>query len=465
MMTKNKQTDFQNVKKEPYWLETIPSRDPHTELTTNLSCDIAIVGGGFTGMWTALKARERFPDAKIIVLEASRCGNEASGRNGGFCAPSISHGVSNAVTRWPKEADDLIRLGRLNLDELAEDLDTYSIDAEFERQGKLNIAQTRWQIDGLKSMQKVYKNFGIDSEYVEGKDLDAFLNTPKYSAGLFEPNYALVNPVKILDGLCRESLKAGVEIFENTEILNILEDKEGVRLFSPEGSVQAKSVVLATNASIPLLKRLRASVIPIFDYTIMTTPLTEAQLKEIGWEGRYGIADTGNQFHYSRKTADNRILWGGYDAVYHYGSRRDKSLYDRIESFTRLKKNFIETFPALNEIDFSHAWGGIVDTSARTTFFSGTACHGRLVYAMGFTGQGVSASRFAAIRMLDLLEGSKTDKTKLKMPSSLAVPFPPEPFRYMAVIKAQSDLASEDKTGKRSILLRTLDKFGIGFGS
>lgn len=464
-MMDNVQTNYHALQKEPYWLETVAERSDFPQLVTDKVCDIAIIGGGFTGLWAALKAREAFPDSSIVVLEADHCGRGASGRNGGFCAPSISHGVSNAVTRWPNEAETLVRLGRHNLDELAADLDAYGIDAEFEREGKLNVAETPWQKEGLKAMLATYKRFGIDAYYLEGEDLDTRFNSPKYIAGLFEQNYALVNPIKLIDGLCRECLKRGVDIHESTSVTRLLEEKEGLRLITSKGSVQAKKVMMATNASIPILKRLRASIVPIFDYTLMTNPLTEDQLKAIGWEGRYGIADSGNQFHYFRKTSDNRILWGGYDAIYHYGSRRDKALHYRPESFSRLESNFNEAFPALSGVGFSHAWGGIIDTSARTTFFTGTAYSGRLAYAMGFTGQGVSASRFAALTMLDLLSGEATERTQLRMPSSWAVPFPPEPFRYMAIRKAQADLAHEDKTGRRSLLLRSLDYFGIGFDS
>jgi glycine/D-amino acid oxidase-like deaminating enzyme len=222
---------------------------------------------------------------------------------------------------------------------------------------------------------------------------------------------------------------------------------------------------MATNAAVPLLRRFRMSIVPIFDYALVTEPLTEKQLAAIGWQGSYGIADSGNQFHYSRKTADNRILWGGYDAIYHYGSGRDDAYLQRPETFARLEATFADTFPALSEVSFSHAWGGIIDTSARTTFFAGVTWKRSLAYALGFTGQGVSASRFAALAMLDMLEGQRNERTNLRMLRSWAVPFPPEPLRAAAIGWAQRDLAREDRTGRRSILLRTLDRFGIGFDS
>ena len=456
---------FSGAARTPFWQETIPEPEAALPLATDIVCDLAIIGGGFTGLWGALKARERWPDARIARLEAARCGAAASGRNGGCCAPSISHGVSNAVARWPKEAEALVRLGCENLDGLQEDLKSYRIDCAFEREGKLNLAATPWQAHGLKAMQAAYARFGIESRSVEGDALDEKFRSPRYGAGLFEPNYALVNPAKLVAGLRQARLDRGIALYEDTPVSSLDGTSSGLRLTTPQAVVSARQAVMATNAAVPLLKRFHMSVIPVFDYTLVTEPISDEQFAAIGWRGRYGIADSGNQFHYCRKTADNRILWGGFDAIYHYGSRRDRELLHRPQSYARLGANFAEAFPELSDVSFTHAWGGIIDTSARTTFFAGTALGGCLAYALGFTGQGVSASRFAALAMLDMLEGRRTERTDLRMLRSWAVPFPPEPVRALAVRQVQKDLAQEDRTGYRSLLLRTLDRFGIGFAS
>ncbi|MDR5907769.1 FAD-dependent oxidoreductase [Franzmannia qiaohouensis] len=458
-------TRFDAAIQTPYWAETVPPQPACPELAAESTCDFAVIGGGFTGLWCALKARERHPDASIVVLEASHCGNAASGRNGGFCAPSISHGVSNALARWPKEAATLVRLGRENLDELQEDLARYGIDAEFERHGKLNVAATPWQAEGLESMQAAYARFGIETTLLEGDALRERFDSPKYATGLFEPNYALVNPGKLVAGLRQACLEQGIAIHEHTPVTGLARTPQEVCLTTPQAQLRASRVAMATNAAVPLLKRLRMALIPIFDYTLVTEPLSDAQLSATGWQERHGIADTGNQFHYFRKTADNRILWGGFDAIYHYGSRQDEALLHRPESYARLEANFSDAFPSLADVGFSHAWGGIIDTSARTTCFAGTAFKGRLAYAMGFTGQGVSASRFAALAMLDMLDGRQTERTRLGMLRRFPVPFPPEPIRNGAVRLAQRDLAREDSTGHRSLFLKTLDRFGIGFDS
>lgn len=449
----------------PFWWDTVTDPLELPRPPGDLSCDLAIVGAGFTGLWSALKARERHPNARIIVLEARQLAEAASGRNGGFCAPSVSHGVLNAVARWPDEAETLVRLGLGNLDAMEKDISVYGIDAEFERTGKVNLAATDWEAEGLHTMRAAHQRFGMESAVLSGGALAAMLDSPRYPTGLFEHNYAYVNPAKLVHGLARACLKQGIEIFADTRVADLRDTGDALRLMTAQGEIRADKVVLATNADVPLLRRLRPTILPIFDYALVTEPLSDQQLAAIGWRGRYGVADCGNRFHYARKTADNRILWGGFDAIHHFGSKRDAALLNRAATYRQLEANFIEACPALADVQFTHAWGGIIDTSARLTFFSGTAYGGRLAYAMGFTGQGVTASRFAALIMLDHLDGRETERTRLRMAHRRPVPFPPEPLRSLAVRWAQADLAREDRTGKRSALLRLMNWFGVGFGS
>jgi len=454
-----------NINTQPYWSGTVEAEPACLPLTSDASCDLAIVGGGFTGLWSALKAREQRPDARIILLEAGRCGQDASGRTGGFCAPSISHGVSNALARHPGEAETLIRIGRQNLVDYERDLEDHEIDAGFELCGKLNVAATPWQVEGLHAMERNYRRFGIDCALLSGEQLSEKLDSPAYSAGLFEPNYALINPAKTVQELRRVCLAKGIDIREDSPVTGLSRDETGIALETPQARLTASRAILATNAAVPLLKRLGSAFIPIYDYSLVTEPLSAAQWASIGWTGSHGIADSGNQFHYFRKTPDGRMLWAGYDAIYHFGSNRDPANLERTASLERLAEHFASTFPSLADVTFSHGWGGVIDTSARTTFFAGRAFGGQVAYAMGFTGQGVSASRFAALAMLDLLEGRDTERTRLNMLRRRPVPFPPEPLRSLAIRMAQKGLAMEDLSGRRPAFLRLLDALGIGFAS
>jgi glycine/D-amino acid oxidase-like deaminating enzyme len=229
--------------------------------------------------------------------------------------------------------------------------------------------------------------------------------------------------------------------------------------------ISARHVVLATNAFRPALRRLRYSTVPVYDYVIATEPLSVDQLAELRWDPSLGVSDAGNQFHYYRLTPDQRILWGGYDAIYHYGRGIEPDHEDRTQTFETLAKNFGRTFPQLRHVRFTHRWAGVIDTSTRFCAFFGTAHGGRTAYALGFTGLGVGASRFAADVMLDLLEGVPTERTEVAMVRERPLPFPPEPLAWAGIQITRHFLAREDRTGKRGLWLRTLDRLGLGFDS
>jgi glycine/D-amino acid oxidase-like deaminating enzyme len=198
----------------------------------------------------------------------------------------------------------------------------------------------------------------------------------------------------------------------------------------------------------------------------MTEPLSADQLASIGWKNRQGLGDSANQFHYFRLSADNRILWGGYDAIYPYGGRVRAEYDDRPETYAKLAEHFFTCFPQLEGLNFSHAWGGAIDTCSRFSAFFGTAHQGKVAYAAGFTGLGVGATRFGADVMLDLLAGERTERTELEMVRKKPLPFPPEPFAWTGIALTKWSLARADNNGgRRNLWLKTMDKLGLGFDS
>jgi len=230
--------------------------------------------------------------------------------------------------------------------------------------------------------------------------------------------------------------------------------------------VTARTVALGTNAFPSLAKRMRWHTVPVYDYVLVTEPMTPQQLGAVGWRNRQGLADLGNQFHYYRLTRDNRILWGGYDAIYHFGRKIRPSYDQRAVTFQLLARHFFTTFPQLEGIRFSHRWGGAIDTCARFCAFYGTAFAGRAAYAAGYTGLGVGATRFGANVMLDLLAGESTERTELTMVQRKPLPFPPEPLAYLGIQLTRRSLDRADRNhGKRNAWLRTLDRLGVGFDS
>jgi glycine/D-amino acid oxidase-like deaminating enzyme len=232
------------------------------------------------------------------------------------------------------------------------------------------------------------------------------------------------------------------------------------------GVVDARRVLLATSAYPPLLGAVRRYVAPVYDYVLVTEPLTAEQQRAVGWARGQGISDMGNQFHYYRPTADGRILWGGYDAVYRYGGDVGPHRDDHEATFAMLSQHFFTTFPQLEGIRFSHRWGGAIDTCSRFSVFFGRAHGGRVAYALGYTGLGVGASRFGARVGLDLLDGRQTAVTRLRFVRRRPVPFPPEPLRSGVIALTRNRLAAADRNhGRRGVWLRTLDRLGLGFDS
>ena len=232
------------------------------------------------------------------------------------------------------------------------------------------------------------------------------------------------------------------------------------------GRVRARRAVLATSAFPPLVRAIRRYVVPVWDYVLVTEPLSGAQREAIGWKRRQGLADLANQFHYYRLTSDDRILWGGYDAIYNFRNAMGPHLDERPATFELLAGQFFETFPQLEGLRFTHRWGGAIDTCSRFSVMFGKALRGRAVYCVGYTGLGVGASRFGAQVALDLADGRETERTRLKMVRSKPLPFPPEPLRWGAITLTRRALAKADRQeGRRGLWLRTLDRFGLGFDS
>ena len=445
------------------WLdpEFLGARPEFAPLTGTTSCDLLIVGGGYTGLWTALHATRRYPGSRIVLIEAEQLGWAASGRNGGFVDPSLTHGAANGKSRWPAEFDRLERLGMANFEGMQSDIASHGMNVDWQRTGMLSVATEPYQVEGLRNAADEGEGEFLDQSAVREQ-----LNSPTYLAGLFGADTAIVDPARLVLELARVCAERGVQIHEHTSATALDRGPSGVAVSTAAGTINATRIVLATNVFPSLLRRNRLHTVPVYDYSLGTEPLTDAQLDRIGWRARQGVSDTGNQFHYYRLSTDNRILWGGYDAVYYYGRRVESRHEDRPESFRRLASHFFVTFPQLDDVRFSHRWAGPIDTNTRFCAHWGTAMRGRVAYVNGFTGLGVAATRFAADVCLDLLDGQPTERTELEMVRRRPLPFPPEPAASVGIQAVRWSLDRADhNAGRRNVLLRTLDRMGLGFDS
>ncbi len=453
----------------PYWLDDVDEPDSNPTAVHNEDCDLCVVGGGFTGLWTAIIAKQRDTNRDVVLIDAHEIGSGASSRNGGFMDYSLTHGIANAQQRFPDEVDVLEQLGRENIAEIEKVIREYNIDCDFERNGAIEVAST-WHpenyTDELKEDYSILRDLGHDVVWLDRDEMNAEVHSPVFTGGLWaKDTSALVDPARLAWGLKRVAQTLGVRIYEDTRAGEISESKSGIEIKTALAKIQAQNVALATNTFKPLLRTINKYIAPVYDDCLVTEPLTAQQLESIGWRNRQGLADCSNQFHYFRLTADNRILWGGYDAIYYFGGQMDKELESRPESWAMLSSQFFTTFPQLEGVKFSHMWGAPIDTCSRYSVFWGTHYKNRVAYAIGYTGLGVAASRFGGEVMLDLLAGSSTRATQTEFVQTKPRAFPPEPFRFIGIQATRWSLDYEDRTGKRNLWLRLLDRLGLGFDS
>ncbi len=448
-----------------FWTDRAERPAPRPALTgAGHRADLVIVGAGFTGLWAAVQAKEDDPTRDVVVLEKGRLGIAASGRNGGFVSPSLTHGLAQGVGCWPGEIDTLERLGAENFAALEGSLTAYGIDADFHVPGELTMALTEHQRATVREAYDLHREHGIPVSHLDAAQARARVDSPRYLAGMLDPTVGLVDPARLVWGLAAAAESLGVRVHEDTAATGFDRDDGAVVVRTEWGSVRTDRVVVGTGAFRGVLKRLAFYTLPVYDHVLMTEPLTPEQLARVGWEGREGLTDAGNQFHYYRRTLDDRVLFGGYDANYHFPGRIDPSL-EQSDSHELLAEHFFDIFPQLEGLRFTHRWAGVIDTTSRFTPVVGTALGGRLSYAVGYTGLGVASTRFGARVALDLVDGRDTEATRLTMVRRKPLPFPPEPIRYAAVRATRASLAAEDRSGKRNLWLRGLDAAGIGFDS
>ena len=451
----------------PYWLDQPGAPDPCPQLDGTTRADLAIVGGGFTGLWAAIEAKQGHPDRDVVLVEQDTIAFGASGRNGGFCDASLTHGLPNGIERFPDEIETIERLAAENFRGIEETVARFGIGCDWNPEGEVLVARQPHEVTWMREAAERAREFGQDAVFLDREQVRAELDSPTYLAGMWKRSgCAMVDPARLAWGLRRAALELGVRMHERTPAIAIAKTPAGVSLDTTSGRIEAGRVVLATNGFPPLVRSIRRYVVPVYDHVLMTEPLTDEQRASVGWARRQGFADSANHFHYYRLSADGRVLWGGYDAVYHWRNGVRPELEQREATFETLARHFFETFPQLEGVRFSHRWGGVIDTCSRFSVMFGSALDGRVAYAVGYTGMGVAATRFGARTALDLVDGRDTERTRLRLVRSKPVPFPPEPLRYAGIRLTTRALTKADRNaGRRGLWLRMLDAVGLGFDS
>jgi glycine/D-amino acid oxidase-like deaminating enzyme len=446
----------------PYWLDRddVAAPVPRPAIGESTDVELLVVGGGLTGLWAGFEAARDGHD--VIVVDGGSIGSGASGRCGGFINASITHGIPHGHARWPRDMATIVALQRALWDDMVR---LVGDDDVIEPVGKFTVATRPHHVDSLARTVELLRSYGEDVTAHDCGEIRDQLGSTTYLAGYhLRSANGLCDPARLAWRLAELAESAGTRVAEYSQVSGLRRRGGKVHATFASGAVvRARKVLLCTNASPPLLRRLRAFVAPVYDHVIVTEPLSDQQWQAIGWRKRVGITDAGNQFHYYRPTPDGRILFGGWEATYHFGGRVDERYERDAAVHALLYRHLVDTFPALESVAVTHAWGGAVDSTSRFTPTIRTAAGGQIGWAIGFTGLGVGASRFGALAALDLLFGRRTERTELPMVRRQPIPFPPEPLRWAVIQFTKRALVREDVTGRRSLWLRALDRLGVGF--
>ena len=449
------------------WLDSPAAPAPNEPLIGRTDADLAIVGAGLGGLWAAVLAKEEDPSRDVAILEADTIAAGATGHSGGFMSSSLTHGIANGLSRFGDELPVLDQLGRENFEQAVMSLWQHGIDCDLVLSGEMTVALQAHEQDQLADEAEQLRALGHDVVLFDAHRVRDVVHSPTYRAALWQRSgVGILDPAKLAWGLAATAQDLGVRIFEGSPVSGMRSRGAGIELSTIVGRLDAEQVLLATGAFRSPARAVRRRIVPVWDYVLATQPLTPAQRAAIGWHDRQGITDSANQFHYYRLTADDRIVWGGYDAIYHFRNGVSPEFAQRDETFARLADHFFTTFPQLEDVRFTHRWGGPIDTCSRFTAFFGTLLDGRVAYVAGHTGLGIGASRFGARVALDLLAGRETEATALSYVRRKPVAFPPEPLRWAVIQLTRNRLAAADRRqGRRGLWLRLLDRLGLGYDS
>jgi glycine/D-amino acid oxidase-like deaminating enzyme len=441
--------------KYSFWLETAEDDlTPRPPLSGKVDADVAILGAGYSGLWTAYYLTLLRPDVKITVVEAEIAGFGASGRNGSWCSAGFPLSAGELIRRYGRDRTRILEETMFaTVDEVGRVCRAEGIDAHFNKCGLLRIARGRHQLPALHSAHAVYRDLGLEDHFrlLDAAQTEARVRVAGAEGSLFSPDCATVQPAALVRGLARVVERRGVTIHEGSRVTSV-EGAPRPRLRTDQAEVRADVVVLCGEAYLSRLPAYHRQIIPVYSLIALSEPLTGEQWARIGWDGRECLSSFRYTVDYLARTHDGRILFGSRGAPYHYGSRIDDA-YDRYEPTHRMIQDLFYTwFPALRDVSFTHHWGGPVgmprDQMPTVAYNRET----RIATARGYTGQGVATTNLAGRTLAHLITDTPCDLTSLPFVGHRSRNWEPEPIRWLGIRYVQRayeriDLRAE-RTGK-----------------
>jgi glycine/D-amino acid oxidase-like deaminating enzyme len=414
-----------------YWLNTYGPYTPNDPLRGDLTVDVAIIGGGYTGLATAYFLKRAEPTMRVAVLEGEVVGYGASGRNGGFAMTLF--GLEPAVTAalfGNQRTAEAHRYCERSVDLVRDLIREHAMQSDFEYTGFLRLATRPGFVKRIQHDLEILTGQGITGiEWIDQAAARAEINSPIVLGAWWEPRCGILNPAKHVRELKRVAQEAGAMVYEQSPALEIKRgDKFTLR--APQGTVSAEKIVFATNAYSHLIPELKRKQVPAFTHMVITEALTREQLDSIGWQNRSGLEDARNLVHYLRLTVDNRIAIGGSDVTISYGRDMNRDLNEK--TFRQLEQDTVTLFPSLKDVKFVYRWGGPVSVPVDMAPAIGQVGDARAWYSLGCVGHGVAPTHLNGQTLADLLLEKKTDLTSIWFVNRRTIPWPPEPLRWAA---------------------------------
>ena len=418
---------------DSFWMQSAgmweePIRPP---LRGRHKADVAIVGGGFAGMATAYHLARRFPAKRIVLLEGARCGYGASGRNGGFADPGMPGLDYVYETHGPEGARAYYDATLLGLGQIGAFVGQHGVDCDFEQNGSLELATEQAHLDEFGEQKRRFDAMGIETSLLDSAALRKVVHSERFVGALRLPGPAILNPAKLALGMRRTIESFGVVVSERSKVLRI-EPGSSVRLITEFAELEAPQVVVTLNGYAPQLGLFRDRILPLCNYVVATESLSAAQWDAIGWSGREGLSDARVQFMYLRRSADDRIVFGGESSPYFYDSTPSTGNYR--PSIEKLKRSLLTTFPQLEGVRFTNEWGGTMaftrDFVPSVGTLDGTQ---NVFYAVGFNGEGVVMTQLAGMILARLVAGDSDALTKLPIVNKRMPYLGPEPIRSVGM--------------------------------
>ena len=417
-----------------FWLEDAgEALTPRPAMASSSDVDVAILGGGYSGLWTAYYLLIHQPALRVAVVEKEITGFGASGRNGGWCSPNFSVTATGLEKRYGAEAArNLLLAMRASVDEVGRVCGEENIDARFHQGGVLTLARGQHQLPAIRSSYQAYERLGLGDRYylLSAQEAEERIRVTGVHGALYTPDGASLHPARLVRGLARAVEARGGVIYEETPVSRFAPGS----LITPGGELRAKrAVAIAGEAYVTRLPRLHRALLPVYSLISLTEPLTAAQWSQIGWQRGESVSSTRNTVVYLTKTPDGRVLFGSRGAPYAFGSKITDEQDTHEATVKMIRRSVLEWFPSLEGIRFTHAWGGPVgmprDWMPAVQYDAGS----RIGSIMGYTGQGVSTSNLAGRLLAGLITDRKSGLEGLPLAQRCSPKWEIEPLRWLVV--------------------------------